>query len=331
MKAVRAQAAARVDLAGGSLDLWPIGAIIPKASTVNLALSLFARVECTPLAEDVLCLESEPLGVAYTWRPGRPPGALPLVEKLCEAYALTGGWKVRTSSDVPPGSGLGGSSALAVALALAFQAITGQGRSDAEVVALCRDVEASNLRIPTGVQDFWPALKGGLLSIRYAWGTEVVERIAAPIEEVGRRLVVAYTGQSRVSAGTNWLLLRRFIEGEEEAGRRLQGIASVAARLREALERGDFEGCGPLLDEEMDLRRGLAEGLETPEMAALIRRAKSAGATGAKACGAGGGGCLAFWVSPDARLEVERVLHAAGARVLNARPEAVGSAVEVEP
>jgi D-glycero-alpha-D-manno-heptose-7-phosphate kinase len=331
VRGVRAKAAARVDLAGGSLDLWPIGAIIPNASTVNLALSLFARVECTRDEGGPLRLESEPLAVSYRWRPGDPPGALPLVERLCEAFSLASGWRIRTSSDVPPGSGLGGSSALCVALALAFQEITGCRRSHGEIVALCRDLEASNLRIPTGVQDFWPALRGGLLSIRYVPGGDVVEEIPARLEEVGRRLVVAYTGRSRLSAGTNWLLLRRFVDGDEDAGRRLRGIASVASRMREALGRGDLARCGPLLDEEMDLRRGLAEGLETPEMADLIERARGAGAEGAKACGAGGGGCLAFWVSPEARLEVERALRAAGAQVLNARPEALGNAVEVEP
>lgn len=156
-----ARAAARVDLAGGSLDLWPIGLIVGGSSTVNVAISLAATVELTRTRERGLRLISEELGADYRWRPASPPGPLPLAESFCSACGVTDGWRVVTRSDVPQGSGLGGSSAMSVALLLALNAAAGLEMEDAAAVALCRDLEAVNLKIPTGVQDFWPAFREG--------------------------------------------------------------------------------------------------------------------------------------------------------------------------
>lgn len=161
MKSVIARAATRVDLAGASLDLWPIGLAIPGALTVNVAVSLGAMARCEVTDEQEVGLASDDLGVAYTWRPNTAPGPLPLLERLCEALGVSRGINLSTRSDAPPGSGLGGSSALSVAVVLALHRITGRSASEEETVRFCRDVEASNLRMPTGVRDFWPALRGG--------------------------------------------------------------------------------------------------------------------------------------------------------------------------
>ncbi len=331
MKKVTARAAARVDLAGGSLDLWPVGQILPGSSTVNVAISLAATAECVPTGERGVQLASRDLLQAYTWNPGDAPGPLALLERLCAAFGVTGGWRIQTWSDVPPGSGLGGSSAMSVAVALALARVAGREVEPGALVALCRDLEAANLGIPTGVQDFWPAVLGGVLCIRYEPGGESVGPVPVPLKELASRLVVAYTGESRLSARTNWALVKRFLDGDRDVRERLEGIASVARRLRERLEAGDLDACGELLGEEWSLRRGLAEGLSTPSMESLMRAAREAGALGGKACGAGGGGCLAFWVSKGTRLDVESALEREGARLLVAHPVAQGHVVEVEP
>jgi D-glycero-alpha-D-manno-heptose-7-phosphate kinase len=331
MKRVLVRAAARVDLAGGSLDLWPIGQIVAGASTVNVAISLAASVECRPTDGSGVKLSSRDLLASYQWHPGDPPGTLALVERLCELYSVTGGWEIQSWSDVPPGSGLGGSSAMAVAVALALGAITGNRRTHSEVAALCRDAEAAHLRIPTGVQDYWPALRGGVLRIEYRPGWDRVENLKLPLKTIASRLVVAYSGVSRLSADTNWSLCKRFLDGDPDVKGRLEGIADVARRMKAALEEGDWDGCGHLLSEEWHHRRGLAAGISTPSMENLMDRAAQAGALGGKACGAGGGGCLAFWVREGARLEVERALEREGARVLPAHPVPRGHVLEVEP
>ena len=330
MERVRTSAAARVDLAGGSLDLWPIGQLIPGSATINVAVSLAATVECRATGESAVSLASADLGAAYLWNPGQPPGPLALAERLCEVFGVTSGWSLAMRSDVPPGSGLGGSSAMSIALALALKTISGRAIGDDALVALCRDLEAVQLQIPTGVQDFWPALKGGLLAIRYAAGGERVDTLPVSLKAVASRLVVAYTGHSRLSAGTNWSLYKRFLDGEAAARRGLEGIAAVARALEGKLLAGDLDGAGALLGEEWEHRRSLAEGISTPATEALMEAARRAGSLGGKACGAGGGGCLAFLVREGTRLEVEAALEREGARVLAAHPVERGHLVEVE-
>jgi D-glycero-alpha-D-manno-heptose-7-phosphate kinase len=327
---VKASAAARVDLAGGSLDLWPIGHIIPGSSTINLAVSLASTVQCRATDEPGVALASSDLGVAYRWCHGQPPGPLALAERLCAFFGVEAGWSIAMRSDVPPGSGLGGSSAMSIALALALRAISGKEMADAALVGLCRDVEAAHLRIPTGVQDFWPAVRGGLLCIRYEPGGERVTSLAVPLKPLAARLVVAYSGQSRLSAGTNWSLYKRFLDGEEEARRGLEGIAAVARDMEEALLSGDLDLAGSLLDQEWGYRCSLAEGISTPATEVLMVAAKRAGALGGKACGAGGGGCLAFLVREGTRLDVETALEREGATVLPAHPVEGGPQLEVE-
>ncbi|MEW5763857.1 MAG: hypothetical protein ACOYXN_04780 [Acidobacteriota bacterium] len=331
MKAVRVRACGRVDLAGGSLDLWPIGLLVPGSMTVNAALDLRAEAILKKDGGEGVRLTSASLGADYRWKPGDAPGPLALLERYCAAFGVTGGWHLATGSAIPPGSGLGGSSALSVAVASALETASGRRFSAEALVSLCRDVEAAHLRIPTGVQDFWPAIHGGALALHYEPGGERVESLRVDLEAFGGRLVVAYSGQSRISAGTNWALVRRFLDGDGETARRLEGIADAARSMREALLAGDWVEAGNLLAKEWFLRKGLAEGIETPVLKSLCEAALAAGALGGKACGAGGGGCLAFLVREGARWDVERALEACGARILAAPPSAEGLAVEVVP
>ena len=330
-RTIVARASARVDLAGGSLDLWPVGLIVGGACTVNVAVSLRATVELLRTDRPGLRLVSEDLGADYLWKPGRAPGPLPLVERFCQAFGLSEGWEVAARSDVPPGSGLGGSSALSVALLLALGACTGRTMEKAGAAAFCRDLEAVNLGIPTGVQDFWPALAGGVLCIRYEPGGEAVERIPVSLADLKTRLLVAYSGQSRVSARTNWELIKRCLNGDPKTRGHLAGVAAAASELRERLCAGDLDGAGPLLTREWEHRRQLARGISTPRVERLLRAAREAGASGGKACGAGGGGCLAFWVPQGARWKVAQALEREGAAVLEARPVSRGHSLEVVP
>jgi D-glycero-alpha-D-manno-heptose-7-phosphate kinase len=219
---------------------------------------------------------------------------------------------------------------MSLALALALRAISGREMADAVLVGLCRDVEAAHLGIPTGVQDFWPAVRGGVLCIRYEPGGERVTSLPVPLKPLAARLVVAYSGQSRLSAGTNWSLYKRFLDREKTALRGLEGIAAVARDMEKALVEGNLDLAGSLLDLEWGHRCSLAEGISTPATEVLVAAAKRAGALGGKACGAGGGGCLAFLVREGTRLDVETALEREGASVLPAHPVEAGHHLEVD-
>ena len=329
MEMISVKAPARADLAGGSLDLWPLGLMVEGAVTVNVALSLMASVVVTRTGGDRMKLISDDFGVSYEWDPHGPPGGLPLVERFCRHFGIEGGWDVRCACDSPPGAGLGGSSALSVALCKALSAAAEREMTDTETVLFCRDIEAAQIRIPTGVQDFWPALLGGALSIEYPPGGESVEKIGVDLETLGDWMVLAYSGISRLSAGTNWSLIKRFLDGEATAREGLEKISETAVEMRAALRSSSIEKVGKLLSVEWGCRKNLAPGISTPELEAIISSALGAGAIGGKACGAGGGGCAVFIAPPERKNAVECAIISSGAEVLKAGPFPSGCSMEV--
>lgn len=322
------KAPTRVDLAGGSFDLWPLGLLVKGAQTLNVAISLTAEAVLERMPLQPMHLQSEDLGAAYSWRPEEAPGTLSLLERYCTTLGVTAGWRLSTKSGSPPGAGLGGSSALSIAVVRVLAAASGARMSDEQLVETCRDVEAQQLGIPTGVQDFWAAVRGGVLRLRYEPGKTTVEPVAVDISTLSSRLVVAYTGQSRISGKANWELFKRVIEREPQAVSALQGLAEAARHMGDALEAGDWDAAGEAMALEMSHREKLAAEIVTPEIAALLTAAQEAGALGGKVCGAGGGGCVAFLAKEGYKEAVRRALSAAGALVLDAVPVSEGARLE---
>ena len=155
--------------------------------------------------------------------------------------------------------------------------------------------------LPTGLQDHIPALLGGLLAIAHEPGGERVERIETDFEALARSLVVAYTGQSHFSAGNNWRVVRRRLERDAETVAGFEEIARIAGEVVEAFRESDLAAVGHLMSQEWRCRQTLAEGISTPGIEAILEAALGAGAWGGKACGAGGGGCVALLVPAERR------------------------------
>ncbi|MEZ5331751.1 MAG: hypothetical protein R2991_06800 [Thermoanaerobaculia bacterium] len=322
-----ARACCRVDLAGGTLDIWPLGLLHEGARTINVAVDLEARVslEASPVCR---VEQGGELLEASSWRELAGIAGGELVGLLALELALPPA-AVRLHSDSPRGGGLGGSSALGVALVAAAEAWTGAAASDPHRrAALVRDVEARLMGLPTGRQDQYAALYGGALEILYRPGGEVVSALPVDLEILGRSLVVAYTGRSHFSAGSNWEVIRRRLDGDRESVDLFTGIATAACDVAEALRDGDIAAAGRAVGREWSFRRRLAEGVSSAEIEALLAAAARAGAWGGKATGAGGGGCVAVLAPPERREAVASVLESGGARVLDCRPSARPVTVE---
>jgi D-glycero-alpha-D-manno-heptose-7-phosphate kinase len=318
-----ARAWCRVDLAGGTLDIWPLGLLHEGSCTVNVAVDVAVRVEMLRRPEGYRVLAAgevfeapRPADLAH-----QPSAALAgLVAQHLELPPV----EIRLESDSPRGGGLGASSALVVAALAAGEALLGVPASSPDrTSALARDLEAILMGLPTGRQDHYPALLGGALELRHLPGGESVRRLEVDLERFGGSLLVAYTGSSHFSAGTNWQVVRRRLESDRQTMNSFAGIAAAAAAMGEALEGGRFEEVGRLMAEEWSYRRRLALEVSTPQIERLLLDAALAGAWGGKACGAGGGGCVAVLVPPERREPVAAALTEAGASLLAARPTPV--------
>ena len=167
------------------------------------------------------------------------------------------------------------------------------------------------LGVPTGTQDHYPAAFGGAMVVILDAGGERREVLRVDPEELENRLALCYTGRPRRSGINNWKIFQDHLNGDRHIHRSLDEIASVARAMREALASGDWDEAGRLMREEWSFRRRTLPGTSTATIDDIISAARRAGALAGKACGAGGGGCVALMIPPDARERVERAVEGA--------------------
>lgn len=315
----------RIDLAGGTLDVYPLYVFEDGGLTVNAAIDVMASAALSTRDDGRFLVHSADLGLTeeipslgeMTF--GSP---LDLVRRALAFYRPAVGLDITVRSEAPQGSGLGASSALLMALSACLNEVTRRGLSEREIIDVGANIEAQVIGIPTGKQDYFPPIYGGVCAMWFGlqdWSVESLSRDSDLVEALNERLVVSFTGVPHRSAVTNWAMLRRYIEREGDAVARMAQIKAIAQSMRDCLRAGDMAEFARLLDAEWQLRRGLAEGVSTPEIEAAMAAAREAGADASKICGAGGGGCMVTCASPERVPDVRRALRAAGARVMDAR------------
>ncbi len=313
-----------MDLAGATLDIWPLYLFHDNAVTVNFAVDRYASCEIETRADSAIVLRSRDLGVEETFASfGALYSAkryrLPLLALPVRFFAPKQGLVMESASEAPAGAGISGSSALMISAVCALARLTGRSYHLEEIREIAQNVEAQVIRVPTGSQDYYPAMYGGVSAIDIGAGG--IARKALPIdpEELNRRFVLGYTGAPRNSGINNWEVMKAHIDGDRAVQRNFDRIACIAHAMRAALERNDWDDTARLMREEWRSRRKNAPGISTPLIDHLVRTTRRAGSVAAKVCGAGGGGCVVFLVEPGAREGVARAIEAAGAQVLAAK------------
>lgn len=329
MKKVNVRAPVRADLAGGTLDLWPLYLFHPGARTVNVAVSYYAESEVAETSGGIdIHLTDQQYQQRYESMnelAADPRAAL--VYRLLEHFHING-IRITTRTDAPRGSGLGGSSALAITLVRALSEIAGAPVEGDELIALVRDLETRLLGVPAGIQDYYPPVYGGLSALHLNPGAVTRRPIPVPIADLADHMLLHYTGIAHFSGTNNWEMYKRQIEGKKKVQKGLSKIAASAAEMEKALDAADFEAAGAALAHEWANRKALIDGISTPEIDAAIEAAIGAGAWGGKVCGAGGGGCIVFLLPPDKRDEVKRALATVPGHVIDAAPVPYGLTVE---
>ena len=139
---------------------------------------------------------------------------LPLLAEIVKFFRPEGGFSLTTNSEAPAGAGIGGSSAMAVAICAALDRFTGAGKSKVDWIHISRDAEAVVIRIPTGMQDHYPPAFGGAAAIEPLPGGERRIELNVNLDELERRLVVCYTGKPRQSGINNWAVFKAHIDNK---------------------------------------------------------------------------------------------------------------------
>lgn len=318
---IESKAPTRVDLAGATLDIWPLYLFHPGAVTINAAISLYAS--CTIetnggkkiklISKDIKREESfdsfAALVKAQRYR-------LPLLAEIVKFFQPQGGFTLTTDSEAPAGAGIGGSSAMAVAICAALDRFTGAGKSKVDWIHISRDAEAIVICVPTGTQDHYPPAFGGAAAIELPPGGEHRVELRLDLNELERRIVVCYTGKPVQHGINNWEVYKAHIGGKKAVQNSFERISDVAQKLRLALEAYNWNEAGKLIREEWSFRKRNLPTISTKTIDRVIENARRNGALAGKVCGAGGGGCVVLLIEPNARERVETAIRESGGEVL---------------
>lgn len=316
---IRATAPVRLDFAGGWTDVAPF-APAEGGVVVNAAVELRAEVTLEPGGEGYR-LEARDLGQtgSYPSAEFERDGRLDLLKAAVRLFTLPP-CRLVTRSDAPPGSGLGSSGALDVALAAAGIASSGRRVHPEHAAEMGWQLEAVEAALPGGRQDQYAAALGGFH--RFVFGEAVTTvPLALPAgfaDWLERQVVVCYTGQSRVSSDTIARVMGRYAARDPVVTGALRRMKEVAETMALALEAGDAAAVGRGLSENWRCQCALDPAMRTDAMAALEAAMAGVGTLGGKAAGAGAGGTMFFLVGGDPA-EAARRAAAAGARVLPLR------------
>lgn len=332
---IETSAPTRVDLAGGTIDIPPLFLFHEGASTVNFAVNMLAKCRIETRDDDVIRLESIDRNVSFETTLGmmhelKNEPRLELLSKLVYFFKPETGFDMITESEAPAGAGLAGSSTLNIACIGALNKLVGDRYSPDRFIPIAANIETTVIKVPAGYQDYYSAQHGGVASIKFAPDGMSREALDVDAKTLEDRIVVLYTGEPRNSGTNNWEITKRHIDGDKELFDIFEGIRDSAVELRDALLENRWNDVGEILKKAHPARKRLSPNITTPHMDHLIEVAEANGAIATKVCGAGGGGCIAFFCEEGRKADVENALSSEeNAEVLQWRINSQGLTIDV--
>lgn len=325
-KIVRARAPFRISFGGGGTDVAPYsderGGLV-----LNATINRYAYVTIAPNDTGTVALCSLDYGdtVSYPASEGVPSfdGRMDLAKGVIRRLRVDGahgGFSLYTHADCPPGSGLGASSTMVVALVGAFNEWLQLGLDRYEIALLAYEIERNDVGIRGGKQDQYAAAFGGFNFMEFHGDKALINPLRIPSESVSEleySLVLAYTGQSRLSSKIIDNQMENYRVGREDAIRAMDRTKQSAVNLKRALLTGNFVEFGELLHEGWNQKKQMSDQISNEFIEELYGAARGAGAVGGKISGAGGGGFMFFFAQFDRRHQVIEALRKHGAQIFD--------------
>ncbi len=329
---IEAQAPTRIDLAGGTVDIWPLYLFHEGAQTINFAIDQYARCRVETRDDGKFVFESLDRGTKVEVAAHaalRDETELPLISKLVYFFKPETGLTITTDCMAPAGAGLAGSSTLNIALCGALNKLTGERFKLEQLPFIAANLESQVLGVPAGYQDYFPATYGAVSRVRLQVEGVIREAIETDLEQLESRVALCYTHAPRNSGINNWSMFKSHIDGDKLIFERFDKIRDTALKMTDALSANAFDQIGAIFAEEWASRRELVPGITTEFIDELVTLSQQHGAQAAKVCGAGGGGCVAFYCEAGRKAEVEQALTAAGGQIIPYRISRTGLQINV--
>ncbi len=305
----------RISFVGGGTD-FPHWYDEHGGAVLSATIDHCVRVRLVPRDDRQVSVRSHDLGHLVEYHLDDGPaydGVMDLPKAAIARIGVDTGLDVQIHSDAPPGSGLGGSSALVTAIVGALAMLADRELTAAQVADLAYRIEREDLGISGGWQDQYAAAFGGFNLLEFSRGGARVEPIrvrADALAELNRHLLLCYTGAVRRNVGLIERQIAMHREGREDTILGMKRLQEMAFAMRHAIEAGDLASLGPLLTDAFQAKKQMNPFItqDTP-IDRMLRSAVEAGATGGKICGAGGGGYILIAAAPERHAEVPRSLH----------------------
>ena len=316
----------RVDLAGGTLDLWPLYLFVGGASTVNVAIDIYTHAIIESLDNGRVVLDSKDLNLQKEYKNLAEALAdvdprMILLQTQLRYWQPKQGFKLTTQSDSPVGGGLGGSSSLTISIMKAFSQFMGRKfKSNHELVHTAHNIEAEILNALTGTQDYYPAVSGGLNILKYNYDGITQEVLPIENSPLAQHFLLVYTGRTHHSGMNNFEVMKGAVAKDARTVQALKDIRDIATKTEKVVRESRWSELPGLFRQEFEARVRLAPAFTSPEIEKLNELSLQNGAHAVKICGAGGGGCVLVWTPENRKEGVANACQKAGFQVLATRP-----------
>jgi D-glycero-alpha-D-manno-heptose-7-phosphate kinase len=299
---VRSKAPLRISFAGGGTDITPyadecggvvLSATIDKYAYGSLRLRSDRAVTVQSLDYDIMAKYNLDDELSYD-------GELDLVKAVIKNMegANAHGCDFFLHSDAPPGSGLGSSSTMVVALIGLFRHLQRLPLTNYEIAELAYHIERVDLAIRGGMQDQYAAVFGGFNFMEFARSAVIVNPLRIDrdiINELEYNLLLCYTGRTRLSDNIIATQVANYVDRKVDVVRAMDELKAITVQMKNALLQGRLTDFGGLMHEAWSHKKRFADQITTPAIDALYETARAHGAIGGKILGAGGGGYLMLY------------------------------------